>query len=290
MPGSLCEPVGPVLCSVVADAMERAELPDGSGGGDALVERWVRAAQADPGSTGFILDFDGTLSAIAPTPATARALPGVAPLLEALARRYRLVAILSGRRAEDVYGLIPVPSVRYVGLYGAEELEAGRLTERPPAAGPAGTAGALAAEAEELLRAEGLAGCEVEDKGLSVALHFRRAVSPEAGARLTEWAARRARDVGFQVRPGRMVVELTPPGPTKADAVERLIGEVLRLAVLAGDDLSDAGSLRRAGELLGPGALRIGVRSPEGPPELAEVADVMVRGPEGAVALLSRFT
>ena len=269
--------------------MEPAELPDGSGGADALVERWVRAARADPGATGFVLDFDGTLSAIAPTPAAARALPGAAPLLEALARRYRLVAILSGRRAEDVHGLIPVPSVRYVGLYGAEELEGGRLTERPPAADRAGVAGALVAEADELLRAEGLAGCEVEDKGLSVALHFRRAASPDAGARLTGWAARRARDLGFQIRPGRMVVELTPPGPTKADAVERLVGEGLRLAVLAGDDLSDAGSLRRAGELLGPGALRVGVRSAEGPPELAEVSDVMVRGPDGVLALLGRF-
>src|SRR5207245_96316 len=135
-------------------------------------------------------------------------LPGAAPLLEALARRYRLVAILSGRRAEDVHGLIPVPSVRYVGLYGAEELEGGRLTERPPAADRAGVAGALVAEADELLR---------------------------------------------------------------------------------GDDLADAGSLRRAGELLGPGALRVGVRSAEGPPELAEVSDVMVRGPDGVLALLGRF-
>ena len=36
--------------------MEPAELPDGSGGGDALVERWVRAARADPCATGFVLD------------------------------------------------------------------------------------------------------------------------------------------------------------------------------------------------------------------------------------------
>jgi trehalose 6-phosphate phosphatase len=266
--------------------MERAEMPDGA---DALVKRWARAAQADQGATGFVLDFDGTLSPIAPTPAAARPLPDAAPALEALARRYRMVAILSGRRAQDVHDLIPVPGVRYVGLYGAEELEGGRLTEHPLAAERPGAVATLVAAAHELLRAGGLAGCEVEDKGRSVALHYRRAVFPEAGARLTEWAAGRGRDFGFQLRPGRMVVELTPPGPTKADAVERLVGEGLRLAALAGDDRSDVVSLRRAGELLGPGALRIGVRSAEAPPELAAASDVMVEGPEGVVALLGRF-
>jgi trehalose 6-phosphate phosphatase len=248
-------------------------------------ETFLTSVREDPASAGFVLDFDGTLSPIAPTPAAARALPGASGVLATLAARYPLVAILSGRRAADVSSLIPAEGVRYLGLYGAEELPSsgGVVSPRNPSAG-------LVGEARAFLQRESLTGAEVEDKGDSVALHYRNATSPDAGEIIGAWALSEAAARGLQVRPGKMVVELTPPGPTKADALERLIaGEGLRRLVVAGDDVADVDALRRAGELLGPGALRIGVRSPEAPAELEKVADVMVPGPEGVLELLGRF-
>jgi trehalose 6-phosphate phosphatase len=195
------------------------------------------------------------------------------------------VAILSGRRAADVSGLIPAQGVRYLGLYGAEE-----LPQREAVVAPGHPGAGLADDARGFLQREGLTGTEVEDKGHSVALHYRNATSPDAGDVIRAWALHEAAARGLQVRPGKMVVELTPPGPTKADALERLIaGEGIRRLVVAGDDVADVGALRRAGELLGAGALRIGVRSPEAPAELEKVADVMVPGPEGVLELLGRF-
>jgi trehalose 6-phosphate phosphatase len=246
---------------------------------------FVTSVREDPASAGFVLDFDGTLSPIAPTPAAARALPGASGVLATLAARYPLVAILSGRRAADVSSLIPAEGVRYLGLYGAEELPSsgGVASPRNPSAG-------LVGEARAFLQRESLTGADVEDKGDSVALHYRNATSPDAGEVIGAWALSEAAARGLQVRPGKMVVELTPPGPTKADALERLIaGEGLRRLVVAGDDVADVDALRRAGELLGAGALRIGVRSPEAPAELEKVADVMVPGPEGVLELLGRF-
>ncbi len=249
------------------------------------IDAFVDMVRRDPARTGFILDFDGTLSPIAPTPAEASALPGAEGVLAALAGRYPLVAILSGRRAEDVAGLVPVRGVRYLGLYGAEELRPGEPVPTPRRVMPG-----LVAEAKAFIEREGLSGAGVEDKGHSVALHYRLATAPEAAQAVAAWATARAQDLGLQVRPGKMVVELTPPGPTKADAIERLVTEDgLGRVVVAGDDVADVGALRRAGELLGPGALRIGVRSPEAPAALEEVADVMVPGPEGVLELLSRF-
>jgi trehalose 6-phosphate phosphatase len=248
-------------------------------------DAFVRAVREDPAGAGFVLDFDGTLSGIAPTPAEARALPGAPGVLATLARRYPLVAILSGRRAADVSGLIPADGVRYLGLYGAEELRPGHALVTP-----SGPGAGLVDEARAFVQHEGLTGAEVEDKGHSVALHYRNAISPDAGEAIGAWAQHQAAARGLQVRPGKMVVELTPPGPTKADALERLIaGEGIRRLVVAGDDVADVGALRRAGELLGADALRIGVRSPEAPAELEEVADVMVPGPEGVLELLGRF-
>jgi len=246
---------------------------------------FVTSVREDPASAGFVLDFDGTLSGIAPTPTQARALPGASGVLATLAARYPLVAILSGRRAADVSGLIPAEGVRYLGLYGAEE-----LPPRGADAAPGNPGAGLVDEATAFLQREGLTGTQVEDKGHSVALHYRNATSPDAGEVIGAWARHEAAARGLQVRPGKMVVELTPPGPTKADALERLIaGEGIRRLVVAGDDIADVGALRRAGELLGAGALRIGVRSPEAPADLEEVADVMVPGPEGVLELLGRF-
>src|SRR5215831_10445579 len=94
-------------------------------------EDFVASVRRDPASAGFVLDFDGTLSGIAPTPAEACALPGASGVLAALAGRYPLVAIVSGRRAADVYGLIPADGVRYLGLYGAEELLPGAAPAPP---------------------------------------------------------------------------------------------------------------------------------------------------------------
>jgi len=250
-------------------------------------DAFVRLVREDPVGAGFVLDFDGTLSGIAPTPAEARALPGASGVLATLAGRYPLVAILSGRRAEDVSELIPANGVRYLGLYGAEELRPGHaqavLAPSHPTAG-------LVDEARAFIQREALTGAAVEDKGHSVALHYRNATAPGAGEAIAAWAADRAAALGLQVRPGKMVIELTPPGPTKADALERLIvGEGIRRLVVAGDDVADVGALRRAGELLGADALRIGVRSPEAPAELEEVADVMVPDPVGVLELLGRF-
>jgi trehalose 6-phosphate phosphatase len=259
------------------------------------LDAFVRAVREDPAGAGFVLDFDGTLSGIAPTPAEASALPGASGVLATLAGRYPLVAILSGRRAEDVAGLIPAKGVRYLGLYGAEELHPRRPSRRRVGVGraalaPSRPAAGLVDEAKAFLQRKALTGAEVEDKGHSVALHYRNATAPGAGDAIAAWADDRAAATGLQVRPGKMVIELTPPGPTKADALERLVaGEGIRRLVVAGDDVADVGALRRAGELLGADALRIGVRSPEAPAELEEVADVMVPGPEGVLELLARF-
>ena len=61
-------------------------------------DAFVASVRADPARAGFILDFDGTLSGIAPTPAEASALPGAPGVLATLAGRYPLVAILSGEQ------------------------------------------------------------------------------------------------------------------------------------------------------------------------------------------------
>ena len=71
---------------------------------DALREREARA--------GILLDFDGSLSPIVARPELAAPADGVREALAVLTGRYAVVAIVTGRRAEEVAELVAVPGVR----------------------------------------------------------------------------------------------------------------------------------------------------------------------------------
>lgn len=252
---------------------------------DEAVDRF----KADPEASGFIIDFDGTLSAIAPRPEEVEALPGATEVLEALAGIYPLVVVLSGRRAQEVARLVPARGVRYAGVYGAEELAGGSLQELPESSSWRGMASRLARDAEAMIRAEGLTGAEVEYKDVALSLHYRNAQSPDTETRLIDWAEAAAPRRGFNSVRGRKVVELRPAAVSKAAAVERIVSETnLERAFLAGDDSADVEAMARLIEIL-PASITVGVDSSEAPPNLGAVATHLVSAPLEVVRLLRRF-
>jgi trehalose 6-phosphate phosphatase len=239
------------------------------------------------GEAAIVVDFDGTLSRIAPTPEAARPVAGAQEVLSALASTYALVAVVSGRRAAEVAGLLGRPSrVRCVGLYGLED-EDGPLDQST--GGMADTVEALLPEVERVAAA--VPGARVEPKGFQVAVHYRAAPEPDAARRnLLERLGALAEGGDLRVLEGKRVVELAPRrGPTKGDAVERLSAERRLGALLyAGDDVADAAAFAAVRRLAGTGltAATVAVLSDETPPTLVDQADVVVDGPEGLVRLL----
>ena len=93
------------------------------------------------------LDFDGTLSPIVEDPQAARPLHGIVELLEPLANRFAAVALVSGRPAAYLAEHAAAPGVRYLGLYGLQEIRDGRVWVDPrlevatPAGSPTRTTG-----------------------------------------------------------------------------------------------------------------------------------------------------
>ena len=103
-------------------------------------------------------------------------------------------------------------------------------------------------------------GTMVEDKRLSVALHFRQA--PEAEAAATMLAERLAEGSGGHLRllRGKMVVELLPAGSDKGGAIAALLDEPEfrgRTPVFVGDDVTDEAGFRRV-NALGGVSMRVG--------------------------------
>jgi trehalose 6-phosphate phosphatase len=254
--------------------------PDGDEAG-----RLLAPFLEQPDRAGVLTDFDGTLSAIVPDPAAARPLPGVADALHQLAGRFGRVAVISGRPAAFLAEHLGGGGDALVlsGLYGLERVEGDRVVEDPEAAQwrPA------IDEAAEGAEGEAPPGLFVERKGLSVTLHWRRAPEHEAWAK--EWAAATAERTGLAVHGGRASAELRPPlSRDKGTMVEEL-GAGLEAVCFMGDDTGDLPAFAALQRLPAAHTVAVAVTSEEAPPELTEAADLVVEGPDGALALLRRL-
>jgi trehalose 6-phosphate phosphatase len=239
------------------------------------------------------LDFDGTLAPIVDDPNEARPLPGTVELLGHLAARFAAVALLSGRPADYLAKHAAAPGVRYLGLYGLQEIRDGHVWVDPrlEMARPAVMA------AEQDLRdcaAVRDSGAYLEDKQYGVAIHTRRVADAARWTTPIDEAARQvAERHGLDVVLGKLVWELRPAvRSNKGDAVRRIISESnARSVVVAGDDLGDLSAFAAAFELKARGGevLRVAVDSAEAPPALIDQADVVVDGPPGLLEFLRRL-
>jgi trehalose 6-phosphate phosphatase len=235
---------------------------------------------ADPARAAVVTDFDGTLSPIVDVPAEARPVAGSVEALAALAARYGLVAVMSGRPVEFLARLLP-PRVVLSGLYGLEVVRDGVRTDHPAAAAwREVVADVVRASAER-----GQAGMGVESKGLSLTLHYR--VRPDLEPAVLDWARAQAARSGLELRRAKMSVELHPPIPAdKGTALEALAGGMAAVCFV-GDDRGDLPAYDALDRLAGAGAaaLRVAVASSEAPPELIDRADLVLDGPPAVVDL-----
>ena len=239
-----------------------------------------------PARSAVITDFDGTLADIVPDPESAVPLPGANDVLAALAGRFALVAVVSGRPlsflAHHLAGA--GPEVALYGGYGIEWMSGGTAHRAP---GLERWSEDLA-ELLDQARAGGPPGIGIEPKGWAVTLHWRR--HPETQS----WAlafARRWEQAGMHLQPGRLAVEIRPPlGIDKGTVVEGLAA-TSDAVCFVGDDAGDLTAFDALDRLAvrGVTAVRVAVADDESPPEMAARADLVVHSPGQALALLRRL-
>jgi trehalose 6-phosphate phosphatase len=248
---------------------------------------------ARAGEVALCLDFDGTISPIVPDPEAARPLHGIVELLEPLAARFAAVALVSGRPAAYLAEHAAAPGVRYLGLYGLQEIHDGQVQVDPrlEVARPAVVAAHEDFETHPAVQAS---GAYLEDKEYAVAVHTRRVTDPDRWAAPIDQAARQIADRhGLEVVPGKLVWELRPAVRSdKGDAVRRVVAESgAREVFIFGDDLGDLPAFAAVAGLAAEGreGLRVAVRSAEAPPALLAEADLVVDGPPGVLDFLQLF-
>jgi trehalose 6-phosphate phosphatase len=200
----------------------------------------------------LFLDVDGTLVEFAATPAEVRIDPSLAALIDRGSQALNgALAIVSGRTLADLDRLFAPNRWPAAGLHGLERRDAHGRTTAPSQ----GRTRLETARAMLEAFASQQPGVLVEDKGASIAVHYRRA--PELESHLTRLVEQLVRDLGseFDLQPGACVLELRIRGPNKADAIQAFLAEppfAGRIPLFAGDDLTDLdafAAVERAGGL-----------------------------------------
>ena len=233
------------------------------------------------GPTQFILDFDGTIAPIVPVPSQARLDPIILAVLPRICETADLT-ILSGRPAEFLVDQLSflksaknAANIRIFGHYGLESVDIfGHLLSRfEPDPGEV----VLLDQMKQIWLNSPIPGILFEDKGYSIAFHFRNA--QDQRALLLDWIDLNLPTHGLAIRPGKMVYEVAPgSAPTKETTVMAAISGHKR-AIFAGDDYGDMGvfQLFRESQATGLKTISILVQGGfETPPELLSICDIAV--------------
>ena len=205
----------------------------------------------------LFLDVDGTLLDLVESPEAVHVPEDLMQTLAATAAREDgALALVSGRSLEQLDRIFAPRRFCAAGLHGLERRKAdGEVV--PPTIERTALDQARTRLADVVARHPGLL---LEDKGLSLALHFRRAphLEPEARHAMTSVSAAAGPD--FHLQEGKCVIELKPAGATKRTAIEAFMAEAPfagRLPVFAGDDVTDEDGFAAVNEL-GGHSIRVG--------------------------------
>jgi trehalose 6-phosphate phosphatase len=187
----------------------------------------------------LFLDFDGTLVDIVERPDAVAVDPALPEVLTKLRERLGgALAIISGRPIAFLDGHFVPHQFDMAGLHGLEQRIAGRLSTCDPDEHPA-----LRDLVDRLSGiVAGKEGILIEDKGCSVAIHWRLAPHEKEFALATAKAAIEALGNDYRVQHGKAVAEILPSAAGKGKVIERFLHDAPyrgRRPIFIGDDLTD---------------------------------------------------
>ncbi len=238
---------------------------------------------------GLFVDVDGTIAPIAPTPGEATVSPAIRRALAALSLDATVVA-LTGRDTASARRVVGVAEIAYAGNHGMEWWEDGTATVEPSVQPYVARIHRLAAHVGSELADE--PGVLLEDKGPSLAVHYRLAADPAAvRERVLAVLGGPGGAGGLKLREGKMLIEVLPPvAVDKGTAIARTVERRgLASLLVLGDDTTDVDAFEAACELRAGGALdtlTVAV-SGDAPEPLLAAADYRLADPAAVEKLLT---
>ena len=215
----------------------------------------------------LLLDYDGTLTPIAPRPELATLPPETRQAVSRLHRRERYtVGLVSGRGLDDLMAMVDLPGLIYAGNHGLE-IRGPELDFIHPAAAQ------WRPELDKLLNAlrenlAGYAGVLVEGKGLTLSVHYRLTppeLRPQLQAAFEETVAAAQQAGQVRITRGKEVLEVRPAVDwDKGQAILRIAADFPpgTLPIFFGDDLTDEDGFAAVHQLNGLAVLVGPARQP----------------------------
>jgi trehalose 6-phosphate phosphatase len=204
----------------------------------------------------LFLDFDGTLVEIADRPDAVVVDPALPALLERLRQRFGgAAAIVTGRSVPVIEGFLPDLSLDICGLHGMERRIGAQISHLAAENLPA-----FRQAVDMLVARLSPQNVLIEDKGESIALHWRLNPQAEPEIRAAAQAAMAMLAPAFRLQNGKALVEIVPAVSGKGGAVETLMREAPyrgRRPLFVGDDVTDENGFA-AVNALGGATLKVG--------------------------------
>lgn len=230
-----------------------------------------RPAPLQPLGDALFLDFDGTLAPLVQRPGdTILAISVRRVLIRLRTLLAGRIAIVSGRSLGVIDRMVAIDGFPVAGVHGLERRSASGVMTKVAASERIAAIrqefGALVTRWPQLY---------LEDKGPSLALHYRMA--PDLAPIAREAAEAAASRHGLSIQTGKMVVEVHEPGPDKGAAVTAFMAEPPfsgARPVFVGDDVTDESGFAAATRLGGFGVLVGLPRATAAAFSLADVQDV----------------
>ena len=200
----------------------------------------TRVPHADLDDVAILLDIDGTLLDIAPTPQEVRVPSSLHTTLEHLSERTGgAIAFISGRPLADIDRIFKPLKLAAVGGHGAEIRHSPKKSSYRQKSAPLDPK--LKKRFAEIARLG--PGIIVEDKDYSLALHYR--LAPQLGGDVVKTVAAICSRWGcdsIDILPGNSVIEIKPRGFDKGSGLCELMTHPPfrgRQPIFIGDDTTD---------------------------------------------------
>ncbi len=237
---------------------------------------------------GLITDMDGTLSPIVEKPDEAYVTKKNRSLLKELNNFVKLVAIVSGRELNDLMKIVNLPELVYVGSHGMQRWINGSVVVLPEVKQARGNLEKVISILNKQLEDNMF----VEDKDITISLHYRRSATPELIEQKYQPIVQDlASTYNLHIENGRKVFEFRPPvNIDKGTILQDLVNEnSLNTFIYLGDDTSDARAMKKGIELRKNSQYKfvsIGVESEEMASEVRDNSDLLARGVSDIESLL----
>ncbi len=202
-------------------------------------------------NTAILTDIDGTISEIVDLPSDAIVSPLMQEILRKMCKKFKLIAVISGRSIVDIRRMIGIDKIMYVGNHGMEYMRNGRtfVEEDVKKYIP------LIKQVTKKIKND--KSCHIdnilfEEKGVTLTIHYRLCKNPYGARKVIIDAIDKIEEINdLKISEGRKVIEIKPKVKhSKGTIFEKIIHEhYLKRVIYLGDDITDADVFDKIKEL-----------------------------------------